>query len=237
MSKYDIPYAMKPKTGKGKGTGKGKKSRYSNYIDEQENFMNRMVATPGRKLIAYLIFFSIFAVVFLTALRSSKHPDVIDYEIDTDLVYSNSRENNFIDDAIDTQNEADKDKENGIDIDEMDADDGEVTIEVPRKSIKKAAAGSSDKKAQFKGSKEDFGKELDDLISSGNEKLQKGAKGAKGAKANAKAKANVRIEKKDSVEDQVDDDNLIAEMEALEAKKGSSSHGRGKNAVKGQKIN
>ena len=235
MSKYDIPYAMKPKTGK----GKGKKSRYSNYIDEQENFMNRMVATPGRKLIAYLIFFSIFAVVFLTALRSSKHPDVIDYEIDTDLVYSNSRENNFIDDAIDTQNEADKDKENGIDIDEMDADDGEVTIEVPRKSIKKApapaaaAAGSNDKKAQFKGSKEDFGKELDDLISSGNEKLQKGAKGAKGAKA----KANVRIEKKDSVEDQVDDDNLIAEMEALEAKKGSSSHGRGKNAVKGQKIN
>lgn len=230
---------MKPKTSKGKGTGKGKKSRYSNYIDEQENFMNRMVATPGRKLIAYLIFFSIFAVVFLTALRSSKHPDVIDYEIDTDLVYSNSRENNFIDDAIDTQNEADKDKENGIDIDEMDADDGEVTIEVPRKSIKKApaaaAAGSSDKKAQFKGSKEDFGKELDDLISSGNEKLQKGAKGAKGAKA--KAKANVRIEKKDSVEDQVDDDNLIAEMEALEAKKGSSSHGRGKNAVKGQKIN
>lgn len=225
---------MKPKAGK----GKGKKSRYSNYIDEQENFMNRMVATPGRKLIAYLIFFSIFAVVFLTALRSSKHPDVIDYEIDTDLVYSNSRENNFIDDAIDTQNEADKDKENGIDIDEMDADDGEVTIEVPRKSIKKApgpaaAAGSNDKKAQFKGSKEDFGKELDDLISSGNEKLQKGAKGAKGAKA----KANVRIEKKDSVEDQAEDDNLIAEMEALEAKKGSSSHGRGKNAVKGQKIN
>jgi flagellar hook-basal body complex protein FliE len=203
-SKYDIPYAMAPVK-----NNKKKKSRYSNYIDEQESFFNRVLSSPGKKISAYFIFFVIFGTVFITALRSNRHPEASEYELD--LEYSNSRENNLIDDAIiDKQSINDIDNNNVDDIDEidiLDSDDGEVAKLTGSTKQK----NPNDKKKQFKSTNDEFDQELDELIASANEQLEK---------SKSKKKVNNIIDQIDQIDD-------VAAKEAV---------GRHKNIVKGEHL-
>lgn len=187
--KYDIPYAMKPK-----GKGKGKQSKYSTYIEDKNKGYVSSLSPDAKKLIAYITFFVIFSYVFLTALRSSKVPESVDYELDLD--YSNSRERNLIDDSFvdadakfnvqdfdedNVEDAEDEDKDtvdtiNGIDV--LDSDSGELSGEIERKNVKKKEAASKGKKA----GKTDFDVELDELIEKGNDKINIKDKKSKGTK-------------------------------------------------------
>lgn len=194
--KYDIPYAMKPSR-KGK-----KKTRYATYIEDNDTFVNRILSSPGKKLLAYVTFFSIFAFFFLTALRNSQKPETMDYELDLD--FSNSREENLIDDALINVNSKKRvAPEPGVvdEIDILDSDDGEYAAKkIPKEAIldKSKLKGTGSKAdiedelasvdkniakdaKKIKGEKvgsshkkgvDDFDSELDNQVSSGNEKLR-----------------------------------------------------------------
>lgn len=176
--KYDIPYAMKPK-GKGKGKGKDK-SKYTAYIQSQNRGYLSSLSPDARKLLLYVVFFSIFAYIFLTTLRNSKVPAATEYELDLD--YSNSRERNLIDDSLDNnripsmeeveneQFEDDTDgnvEATGSEIDVLVSDEDELSGEMERKTIKK----KKNSKGQNKPSNSDFEAELDEMIQQGNKKL------------------------------------------------------------------
>lgn len=216
-SKYDIPYAMTPVNNSRK-----KKTKYSRYIDEKEN---RLLSTPGRKLAAYVLFFVVFASVFLSALRNSKAPNALEYEVD--LEYSNSRINNLISDSIEQDeraersapgtgekselfvSDADEADQMQDEIDVLDSDDGEVG-DVSRTATKKTA----DKKAHAKDAKDEFEQQLDDLLDEGNSKIK-----------DKKGPSNLKNKKSDG---------LIEEVEELGDAKARGN--RRKNAFKGENV-
>ncbi|CAI8496823.1 unnamed protein product [Pichia kudriavzevii] len=172
-SKYDIPYAMTPvKNGK---KGKGKKSKYSAYLEDQDSWYNRMLSPNARKLLAYILFFSIFATVFLTALKNHKRAEMKGY--DMELEYSNSREANLISDEVDNFHDANHEELDVDEIDIFDSDEGEIASP-PRKSIKKANEDA-------KRGDSSFDEELDELVETGNKKLKgENARNVKGQLAN-----------------------------------------------------
>lgn len=204
--KYDIPYSMAPKN------GKKKKSRYSSYIDEQDSFVNRIMSSPAKKLIAYILFFMIFGTCLITALRNSRNiEDKEEYELDLEHSFSTSREQNFIDDSLTDSgkknllNDVDNDNIDDIDeIDILDSDDGELAKLVDTPPAKK----SNSLKKQFKSSGDEFDRELDDLVASANEQLQD--------KKNKNNKNNKDI--KGPKRQLSDDAELVDKMEAIEAK-------------------
>lgn len=220
MSKYDIPYSMKPSKKE-----KKKKSKYSVYIEDNESgFLNRSLSSSGKKLIAYFIFFTIFAYVFITALRSSKHPDSVSYELD--IGSTKGREKAMIEETItDLHNDEDDYDDVDVEVDEidiLDSDDGEIYLESAKSNdeIKsKKQAGKGKGKGKSKGSDDEFNKELNDIMASTK-------KNAKNSKKNDK-KLNKK-EKHDEI-----DDELIDDLDKLEDKK---SKGRKKNTYKGENI-
>lgn len=241
--KYDIPYSMKP-------TKKHKKSKYSKYIDENDTFVTRFLSSPGRKLCAYVTFFTIFACIFLNALRSSKHPDAVAYEID--LNFSGDREKNLIDETIsnskslnipDDSQIAEIDEIDEIDI--LDSDDGEL----PLSNIKDTKADNNQKKgnsnskstqntvkSNIKNNKnnrkvnnkgDNFDDELSDQISSGNEKL----KAAKEKWNKINAMENKRSNVHEIENQKITNEELIDKVDKMEQQR---EKGRNKNAVKGE---
>lgn len=224
--KYDIPYSMAPVK-----NGRKKKPRYPSYIQEQGRFINRFMSSPAKKLLAYIIFFAVFGTCLITAIRNSRNLGDEDYELDLEHSFSNSREQNFIDDSIiDNHNEQllnDVDNNNIDDIDEidiLDSDDGEVAKLVDTPSQKKGKANSL--KKQFKSSDDEFDQELDDLIASANEQLSKG-------KSNKNNNKNNNKETEGLKRDIPDDSDLIDKIDAIAAKKSGGRHG---NAVKGESL-
>lgn len=239
--KYDIPYSLKP-------SKKGKKSKYASYIEDNDTFANRFLSSPGKKLLAYIIFFAIFAYVFISALRGSKHPESVDYELD--LEFSNNRKKNLIDETILDSNDdnyndnsVNSGTESNIDsidieidtIDLLDSDEGELPLgsndEKSEQNLKKKNKNNNkinDKNAgKFDNDAND---ELSDQISSGNEKLN--ANKAKWDKINLlenkKREADRARRNKKIVDEQLIDE--VDKMERLREK------GRNKNAIKGEEI-
>lgn len=166
--------------------GKKKQSKYSSYIEENDTFVNRILSSPGKKLIAYVTFFSVFAVIFFTALRNSKHPEALDYELD--LEFPDSREQNLIDETIlDVDDNALRDNAAVVDvevdeIDILDSDDGELQL-----AGSDEKEGSATKEATTSGEK---------AKGKGKAKAQAGDK-AKAAKAPAAKKAKGSAKQKD----------------------------------------
>lgn len=167
VDKYDIPYAMKPK-GKGKDKNKDK-SKYTAYIKTQKKGFFNSLSPDARKLLIYVFFFSIFAYVFLTTLRSSQVPEATDYELDLD--YSNSRERNLIDDSLDkdktTYNEQVEDAIEEVEVEVIDSlasDEDEISGELERKTIKKAKEGGN--------KQSDFESQLDEMLEESNKQLK-----------------------------------------------------------------
>lgn len=267
--KYDIPYAMKPSK-KGK-----KKTRYATYIEDSNTFVNRILSSPGRKLLAYVIFFSIFAFLFLTALRSSQQPESMDYELDLD--FSNLREENLIDDAlinVNTKKRVAPDSGVVDEIDILDSDDGEYAAKkIPKEAIldRSKLNGASNKvdledelvsvdkniakdAKKIKGEKvglahkkgiDDFDNELNDQVSSGNEKLR--LKQIQWEKINASQnhknkQKNQAVKEKPKVAAQAQAQmQKLKQMQDMEKKVESDidelvseKKGRRKNAIKGE---
>ena len=222
MSKYDIPYAMKPKDNKGKSK-KGTKSKYSKYYDDQDTFINRNLSPQMKKLLIYILCFSIFATIFLTALRQSRESKFVSYEIDHNLDYPDSREKNLIESSINSKkndlssNNNNKHKDHSVDdeideIDILDSDYGEIALS--NKENNKSKSKSKNKKGKGKGkekeklTKDSFDDELDELINTGNEKL------------NVKSNSNSNSKK-----------DLVKDMEKLE---NEHKPKKNKNAFKGE---
>lgn len=240
--KYDIPYSMKP-------TKKHKKSKYSKYVDDNDNFVSRFLSSPGKKLFAYVLFFTIFAYVFIRALRNSKHPDAVAYEID--LNFSNDREKNLIDETISNSkplNIPDDSKISEIDeiseIDILDLDDGELPLSNIKdvkfdnqkgknnvKSTKNTVKSNNNKNGKnnkkVNNNIDDFDNELSDQISSGNEKLK--ATKEKWDKINLRENKRSNIQKIEN--HKITDEELIDTVDKMEHQR---EKGRNKNAVKGE---
>lgn len=204
MSKYDIPYSMKPTK-----KGKKKQSKYSSYIEENDTFVNRLFSTPARKLIAYVTFFSIFAVIFFTALRNSKHPEGLDYELE--VGFPDSKEQNLIDQTIvDVNDNTQISDANAIDvevdeIDVLDSEDGELQLADEVETEKDVANTKPKANAQGKG----VGK------APAKAAPKKAANGKANGKANGQAKAQAKQGgAKGSVEDEANEAWVVKGGEA-----------------------
>lgn len=216
MSKYDIPYAMKPKDKKGKSK-KGTKSKYSKYYDDQDTFINRNLSPQMKKLLIYILCFSIFAIIFLTALRQSRESKFVSYEIDHNLDYPDSREKNSIESSINSRkndlsnNNNNKHKDHSVDdeideIDILDSDYGEIALSNKENNKSKNKKGKG--KGKEKLTKDSFDDELDESINTSNEKL------------NVKSNSNSNSKK-----------DLVKDMEKLE---NEHKPKKNKNAFKGE---
>ncbi|GAV28738.1 hypothetical protein PMKS-002213 [Pichia membranifaciens] len=195
MSKYDIPYSMKPTK-----KGRKKQSKYSSYIEENDTFVNRLFSTPARKLIAYVTFFSIFAVIFFTALRNSKHPEALDYELE--LGFPDSKEQNLIDQTIVDVNDntrigdADSVDVEVDEIDILDSDDGELQLADDAEAEDDVAKTKPKANAQGKGK--------------GKAPVKAPSKKATNGKANGQGKAQSKQGGvKDSVEDEANEEWVV----------------------------
>lgn len=216
--KYDIPYAMKPK-----GKGKGKGSKYSSYLENQSKGLFKGLSADAKKLVIYVTFFSLFAYIFLTALRSSKVPETGDYQLD--LGHFDSRERNLIDDSLDPtdfnydleqeQSDSNEQEDNVVnEIDVLDSDANELSGEMERKSIKKAQKGTKDPKAKIKANTKgkadkssEFEAESDELEENAKKQLnqQKNSAGRKKASDQKDTDDATNVKKSEKIKGSVEE--------------------------------